>query len=226
MSLSELLGNDIKPDRAIELQESCRNRIRLIPAAVPATITSIDIAYAKGDLDHCTAVALTVALPDMQITESSVVHGRVTFPYEPGLLGFRETPLAAKAIEGLGSVPEMLMVDGHGIAHPRRFGAACQIGLALGLPAIGCAKRLYFGTMLGEVPPEQFGISEIVDPGKGDVLGAAIRMVAGVNPVFVSPGHLIDVASAIEIIRAYAGSYRVPEPARLAHILATSESKI
>jgi deoxyribonuclease V len=225
MSLSELRSGGVEHDRAIALQESCRDRIELIPANIPGTITAVDIAYSKTNPDECVTAAVNVTIQDMSIVEKSVVRGRATFPYEPGLLGFRETPLAVEAIDGLGRVPEILMVDGHGIAHPRRFGAASQLGLVLGLPAIGCAKALFFGTMVDEVPPEQFGMSEIVDPENRDVLGVAIRLVAGVKPVFVSPGHLVDVASSIEIIKACAGSYRLPEPARLAHTAAVDNLK-
>nr|MDO8118063.1 endonuclease V [Candidatus Sigynarchaeota archaeon] len=145
----------------------------------------------------------------------------VSFLYIPGFFGFREAPIATNTLMELASTPEMVLFDGHGIAHPRGFGAACQIGVALDVPVIGCAKSLYFGVLDRDVPECRFATANMIDPRTGVTIGIATRLVASIKPVFVSPGHKIDMASTFTVITKTAMGHRIPEPIRHAHLLAT-----
>jgi len=145
------------------------------------------------------------------------VEGKVDFPYIPGLLTFREAPLALAAFERLEIAPGLILFDGQGVAHPRRMGLASHLGLFLDTPAIGCAKSRLCGShaILGS---EVGSYAELVD---GDeVIGAALRTKAGVKPVYVSIGHKISLESAIHWVMRCCCGYRLPEPTRLAHLAA------
>jgi deoxyribonuclease V len=146
-----------------------------------------------------------------------LVTERVEFPYVPGLLTFREAPLILAAFEKLTVTPDLVMVDGQGIAHPRRIGLAAHLGLCLGIPAIGCAKSRLIGEY-AEPENESGSYTELSD--KGEVIGAVVRTKAGVKPVYVSIGHMIDLPSAIDRVLDCCRGYRLPEPTRLAHIAA------
>jgi deoxyribonuclease V len=139
------------------------------------------------------------------------------FPYIPGYLSFREAPAIFSAMEKLSLLPDLLIVDGQGIAHPRRIGIASFLGVLLGLPTIGCAKSRLVGKY-EEPAPERGSWSPLID--KGETVGAVLRTRKGVKPVFVSPGHLVTLPEAIEIIMHCAVKYRLPEPQRAADSLA------
>ena len=150
----------------------------------------------------------------LEVVERVGVVERVTFPYVPGLLSFRECPPVLAAFEKLKTVPDVVMCDGQGIAHPRRIGIASHLGLWLALPTIGCAKSLLCGTY-EEPGPERGARSPLID--KGEVIGAVVRSRARVKPLYVSPGHLCDLESAVNVVLACSVKYRLPVPARLAH---------
>ena len=144
------------------------------------------------------------------------------FPYIPGLLSFREAPLILAACEQLDLIPDLVLVDGQGIAHPRRFGLASHLGLFLNIPTIGCAKSLLCGAH--EIPDSEPGnYAEIID--KSEIIGAALRTKPGVKPVYVSIGHKIDLETAIRWVMNCCRGYRLPEPARLAHLAAGGNLK-
>jgi deoxyribonuclease V len=170
-----------------------------------------------------TAAVVVLRYPELEIVEISTVTERVEFPYVPGLLTFREAPLSLAAFEKLAVTPDLVIVDGQGIAHPRRIGLASHLGLCLGLPTIGCAKSRLTGEY--EEPGNKAGsYAELTD--SGEVIGAALRTRAGVKPVYVSIGHMIDLPSAIKRVLACCRGYRLPEPTRLAHMAAGGNLKV
>jgi len=146
-----------------------------------------------------------------------VAEDKIAFPYIPGLLSFRESPLILAACEKLCNVPDLVLIDGHGIAHPRRFGLASHLGLSLNLPTIGCAKSILCGRHQ-PVAEEAGSHTELLD--NEELIGAALRTKSGVRPVYVSVGHRIDLASALQWVIKCCRGYRLPEPARLAHLAA------
>jgi deoxyribonuclease V len=137
----------------------------------------------------------------------------------PGLLSFREIPAVLEALAALACSPDLLLADGQGLAHPRRFGLACHLGWLLDTPTIGVAKSRLLGEFTA--PADRRGAwSPLLD--RGDLVGAAVRTRRGVKPVFVSPGHRVDVATAVRLTLACTGRYRLPEPSRIAHQLASN----
>ena len=161
--------------------------------------------------------AVVMCLPDLEVVEVKCAEGTPKFPYVPGLLSFREAPLVLAALERLTTSPEYLLADGQGLAHPRRFGLACHLGLLLGLPSVGCAKSILVGRH-GFLGREQGSWVPLED--RGEVVGAALRTRENVNPIFVSIGHKVDLSSALEWVMACCAAYRMPEPTRLAHLAA------
>ena len=160
--------------------------------------------------------------PELRLVEARVVNGELDFPYVPGLLSFRELPLTLAACERLTVAPDLVMVDGQGIAHPRRMGLASHLGLFLDTPTIGCAKSLLCGNH--EMPGVEPGsYAEVID--RGEIIGAALRTKPGVNPVYVSIGHKVDPQAAIYWVLECCHGYRLPEPTRLAHLAAGENLK-
>jgi deoxyribonuclease V len=138
-----------------------------------------------------------------------------TFPYQPGYLSFREAPALIEAFARVEAEPDVVMFDGQGIAHPRRLGLACHVGLWLEKPAIGCAKSRLIGRF--DTLPRQAGSAvNLID--RDEVVGQVVRTKTGVQPVYVSPGHRIDLASSVKVALACARGYRIPEPTRQAHL--------
>ena len=164
-------------------------------------------AWARG------AVVL-LSYPGLEVVEQATFETEVTFPYVPGLLSFREAPVLLGAFRRLKGKPDLLLVDGQGYAHPRRFGLACHLGLLLDVPTIGCAKS----RLIGEHGPLGSAAGSRVDlTDGGDVIGSVLRTRDGVNPVFVSVGHRIGLDEAAEWVLRCCRGYRLPEPTRLAH---------
>ncbi len=167
------------------------------------------------------AVAVVVlTYPELETVECRVAHSEVTFPYVPGLLSFRETPVLSPVLESLDTTPDMLLIDGQGIAHPRRFGIACHLGLLFDIPAIGCAKSRLTGSF--NEPALVKGSYSVLKDGD-ETIGAALRSRDGTRPIFVSVGHKVDLASAIRIVLKCAPKYRIPEPTRRAHLAAAGK---
>lgn len=159
---------------------------------------------------------ILLTFPEMRPVGWSLVKAETHFPYVPGYLAFREVPALVEAWEKLSVKPDLLVVDGHGIAHPRRLGIATHFGVVTGQPTVGCAKKLLTGKyempglLLGEHAPIMAGAEQI---------GFAFRSKSNVAPVFVSPGHLVGMENSLQLIRQCVGKYRIPEPTRLAHEL-------
>ncbi|MHC5052278.1 MAG: deoxyribonuclease V [Planctomycetota bacterium] len=194
-------------------------RDRLVLAGGPkkvARVAGADISYDRGS-DRFHAAVVVLAWPGLEIVETATARGKSPFPYIPGLLSFREGPLLMRAFRRLERPPDLILFDGHGLAHPRRFGIACHLGLLLDRPSIGCAKRRLVGEHAE--PGRQVGArAPLVHEGRR--VGAVVRTRAGVKPVFVSAGHRIGLQAAVCWVLATGGGYRLPEPTRQAHLLA------
>lgn len=199
---------------ALALQERLQPAVRLAPiATLPLRVAGADVAYsAQGR--RLFAAAAVVELPSLDVIEVSRAERDEEFPYVPGLFAFRELPALLDALAGLAVPPDVVLFDGHGLAHPRRFGLATHAGLWLQRPTIGCAKCVLAGRF--RMPPDERGATTLLAIDE-EIVGAAVRTRPGTMPVFVSPGHLADVASAVRVVLAATGRYRTPEPLRAAH---------
>ncbi|MGA9997737.1 MAG: deoxyribonuclease V [Pyrinomonadaceae bacterium] len=207
---------NLTPREAVELQKSLRERVRLEPLRKRIeTIAGADISFNKFEATVYAGIVV-LSLPSLEIVEEVGVVSETRFPYVPGLLSFRETPSVLEAWAKLKSEPDAVMFDGQGIAHPRRVGIASHVGLLIERPTLGCAKSVLVGKYV-EPEKERGSWTELVD--KGEVVGAALRTKNNVQPIFVSPGHLITLADAIELTLQSDGGYRQPEPTRRAHHL-------
>jgi len=185
-------------------------------------IAGVDIAVGKKH-EMSTGAVVVLSYPELMVVEAQVVQGNLDFPYVPGLLSFRESPLTLAACEKLGITPDLVLVDGQGVAHPRRIGLASHLGLFLDVPTIGCAKSLLCGQH-EEPGIEPGSYAEVMD--KGETIGVALRTRAGVKPVYVSIGHKVDLPAAIYWVRQCCRGYRLPEPTRLAHLAAGGNLKL
>jgi deoxyribonuclease V len=185
----------------------------------PHFIAGVDISAPKTD-GTATGAVVVIQYPSLRLVEVETARGRLDFPYIPGLLSFRESPLILAAWQKLTVTPDLVMADGQGIAHPRRMGLASHLGLLLDTPTIGCAKSLLCGEheVLRETPGNH---AMLID--RGETIGAALRTKLGVKPVYVSIGHKIDLETAIYWVLELCRGYRLPEPARLAHLAASGE---
>ena len=213
----------VTPAEAILLQRALKGRVSLMPRLrPPRTIAGADISMPRFGRRAAAAVVV-FSWPGLEMVEESLAAGKLGFPYVPGLLSFREGPLLEKALQGLRRKPDLLLVDGQGIAHPRGLGIASHMGLRLGLCTVGCAKSRLWGEET-EPPPARGGWSPLRNP-DGGVVGAVLRTRTGVKPIYVSPGHGIDLEGAIRWTLAAAPRYRIPEPLRAAHIRANEERR-
>ena len=179
-------------------------------------VAGVDISSADSD-GVARGAIVVLSYPELAVVETETAEDRLTFPYIPGLLSFRESPLILAACQKLSNTPDLILVDGQGIAHPRRIGLASHLGLLLDLPTIGCAKSILCGRQkpLGE---KVGSYAELIDD--GEVIGAALRTRLGVGPIYVSVGHKIDLPSALHWVMNCCRGYRLPEPTRLAHFAA------
>jgi len=205
----------VSPAEAREIQEKLRKRLRLRPPRAPLkTIAAGDVAYSRED-DMTYAAFLLFTYPDLTFLESASAKGRASFPYVPGFLTFREAPILLKAFSRLKTRPDLILIDGQGIAHPRFMGIAAHIGLILNLPAIGCAKSRLIGTHEELAPDRGKAVPLLV----GDrTAGMVLRTRAGVKPVYVSPGHKMNMETSVKIVLSLCRGYRIPEPLRQAHM--------
>lgn len=184
-------------------------------------IAGVDIGF--EDRGATTRAAIVVMDPeDLSVQDSVLVREPTRMPYVPGLLSFREIPAALVALERLATLPDLLMVDGHGIAHPRRLGVATHLGLACGLPTIGVAKKRLTG-QYEDVPDERLAWTPLLDG--SDTIGAVLRSRVRVKPIFISPGHRIDLGTAIDWTARTLTRYRLPETTRAADRLASDRDR-
>jgi deoxyribonuclease V len=200
---------------ARKIQERLKKSLKLEPLKGEKikTVCGVDVSYLR-DKSMVFATAVVLSFPGLDVMEQKFCVHETDFPYIPGYLAFREAPAILKTIDLLTVPVDLLLVDGHGIAHPRRFGIASHIGVITGLPAIGCAKKRLIGTY--EEPSQERGAYTFLYHGEEKV-GGALRTRYGKKPVFVSPGNLSDIESAIGLTLAATGKFRIPEPIRHAH---------
>ena len=208
------------PEHAIALQERLRVKVRPTvdaeAARHPTAVAGLDAAYSRDGRWAVGAVAV-LAPATMEVLDRAVAWGEVGFPYVPGLLAFRELPALLAALRRLATQPDLLLVDGNGLVHPRRFGLACHLGVLIGLPTVGVAKS---GSLRGGPPPAPPRGSATALKDGPDEIGRALRTQDAVRPVFVSVGHRIDLDTASRHVLRVAAHHRVPEPLRQADALA------
>ncbi len=214
MKLRDLHPWVVTPAEAAQIQRVLSPQV--IRRGQPAQVRLIAGADISVDASRHRGIGAVVVLsyPDLQLVEASIEEADLSFPYVPGLLSFRETPVLRSALEKLSSRPDLLIADAQGLAHPRRFGLACHLGLLLDLPTIGCAKSRLIGqhSALGE---EVGSRADLVHD--GEVIGSVLRTRSGTRPLFVSVGHRISLRAAEEWVLRCSKGYRLPEPTRLAH---------
>ncbi len=207
---------NVTPKEAVEIQKRLKDQVRLTPLEkAPSIIGGCDVSmnmFAKEGF----AGFVTLSYPALEPLGESVVKGDIPFPYIPGLLSFREIPMLLRAWELLPQKPDVLVVDGVGIAHPRRLGIASHLGIVLNIPTIGCAKSVLVG-MYDEPEQEPGSTTMLRDRLTDEVMGVALRTKRNVKPVFVSPGHKITLEESLDIVRSCVRKHRIPEPTRLAH---------
>ncbi len=210
---------NLTPREAVELQKSLRERVRIEPLGGRRieTVAGADISFNKFEPTVYAGIVV-LKLPTLEVVEEVGVVSETEFPYVPGLLSFRESPSVLEAWGKLKTEPDAVMFDGQGIAHPRRVGIASHVGLIINRPTFGCAKSVLVGKY-EEPEPERGNWTPLVDPKNGETVGAALRTKTRVSPIYVSPGHLIDLAGALDLTLRCDGGYRQPEPTRRAHLL-------
>ncbi|MDX1638417.1 MAG: deoxyribonuclease V [Balneolaceae bacterium] len=207
---------NVTPKQAIEIQKDLRSRIALTPLDREAgIIAGADLSFDRGSpVVHAGIVILSV--PELELKAHSLVSAHVEFPYIPGLLAFRELPALMKAWSQCECIPDVLILDGHGIAHPRRMGLATHFGIVADKPTIGCAKNVLMGDYQ-EPAPEKGAYSELRE--NGEQIGIVLRSRSNVNPIFISPGHRVTFEDTYRVIMQALGTYKLPETTRQAHRL-------
>jgi deoxyribonuclease V len=223
MNFPNLHSWPINPKEAIELQRSLADRVFLeLPHRFELnTVAGVDISSIRGS---CTSWAAVVVwdIHTHNIIEEITLEAEITFPYIPGLLSFREIPAILQAFERITNVPDVILCDGQGLAHPRFFGLACHLGLWLDLPTIGCAKTRLVGEV---IEPDHLSGSSSSLNYRGKEVGSILRTKKSTRPLFISPGHLIDSKSSSNIVLKCCRGLRLPEPIRLAHQAANRNRK-
>lgn len=203
----------LTPRAAIALQKRLAHEVRFFrPEHELRLIAGLDAAFST-DGKHCLAAVVLWDAQQQTVVEQHTAARRLTFPYIPGLLSFREAPTLLAALRKLDQKPDALMCDGQGVAHPRRLGIASHLGLVCGLPTIGCAKSRLCGEH-DEPGCKRGSHSPLMDG--AEQLGEVLRTQDGVRPVYVSPGHWCDLTTALRLVLSCATRYRLPEPTRLA----------
>jgi len=206
---------DMKAPEAFALQrELTAQVVRETTFQQMTTVAGVDASYRQG---VARAAVVTLSFPDLEFLDYAVATRAIDFPYVPGLLSFREGPVVLDALAKLNAVPDLLIFDAHGLAHPRRLGLASHIGLLVDIPSIGCAKRRLCGQH--EEPGQERGsIAFLTD--EGETIGAVVRTRTAVKPLFVSIGHRVDLQASVAYVLDCCRRYRLPETTRWAHRVA------
>ncbi len=214
MRLQRRHGWDLTPAEAVALQQQLRTEVRSdLPIDLDRLrhVAGVDVSV-KDDRSQAAVVVMTY--PGFEPVETVLARRPTPFPYVPGLLSFREGPVLEEAFERLRQPPDVFLFDGMGTAHPRRMGIACHLGLWLERPTIGCGKTLLAGRYK-DLGAEKGAAAPLVH--RGDTIGMAVRTRAGTNPMFISPGHLADIPTSVELVLRCSPKWRLPEPIRQAH---------
>lgn len=211
---------DVSPDEAKRIQRRLASEVAEIPLPDSVeTVAGVDVSVRD---DVAQAAVAVLRRFDLQVIDRAIHRCTVPFPYVPGLLSFREMPALLPALEQLATTPDVFMTDSHGLAHPRRFGLACHLGVLLDHPTLGVAKSVLTGTTKGTLEPEKGGHIPLMDD--GDTVGYALRTRTEVNPVYVSVGHRTTLDDAAALALDCSPRYKIPEPTRQAHKLSREET--
>ncbi len=195
----------------MRLQERLRERVILEDRfGEVRTVAGADLAF-DPETETAFAGVIVYGFPEMREIERRNARARLRFPYVPGLLSFRESPILIRAFAKLRNEPDLILIDGHGRAHPRRFGIACHIGVLFDKPVIGCAKSVLVGTY---AEPGRTAGSASALLHEGERVGVALRTRDGVRPIFVTQGHRVSLESAVKLVRQCVDGFRIPKPTR------------
>jgi deoxyribonuclease V len=223
MKIRRMHGWNLDNRQAVQLQRELAGRvIEGPPREHVETVAAADVSAGKRE-EWIIAAVVVMRLADFAVLETREAGMKAAWPYVPGCLSFREAPVVLEAFRKLRTVPDVIIIDGQGRAHPRRLGLASHIGLAMEVPTVGCAKSRLIGEVRGGLGLARGSRAALWDA--GERIGTVLRTRAGVKPVYVSVGHRIDLASAERWVLAAAPRYRLPEPARAAHRLVTQRKK-
>lgn len=208
---------NVTTGKAIAIQERLASLVRTMPLRhTPRTIAGVDVSVQRDEVQAAVAV---LAFPSLEPVNHALWRGPVEYPYVPGLLSFREIPALLHALEGLDAMPDLIMADAQGIAHPRRLGMAAHLGVLLDTPVLGVAKSRLVGDY---AEPDDYPGAHTPLTDGNEPIGAVVRTRAGVKPLFVSVGHRVTLAEAVGFVLAAQTRYRLPEPTRHAHLLSRS----
>jgi deoxyribonuclease V len=200
----------ITPKQAVAVQRWLREKVELRPAPLPRLVAGLDCAFLP---DQIIAVAVVWDVGQQRVVEQRGARQRLSFPYVPGLLSFREVPVLLSVLRAVRSPVDGILCDGQGIAHPRRIGLASHLGVIAGVPTVGCAKTRLCGTH-DEPGPRRGDVAPLLDD--GERIGSVLRTRDGTRPLYVSPGHLVDHDGSVAWVLACGAGYRLPEPTRIA----------
>ena len=210
---------DVTPKEAIEIQKALQSRVNLTDDfGEIRTVAGVDVGFEENNTITRAAIAV-LDFETLGVIETAIARRPTTFPYVPGLLSFREVPAVLQAMLQLSTEPDLLLCDGQGIAHPRRFGIAAHLGLLLDIPAIGVAKSRLCGRH-DDVPPEKGSFVPLMD--KDEPIGIVLRSRTNVKPLYISPGHRVCIDTARRLVMHCITRYRLPETTRHAHKLASN----
>jgi deoxyribonuclease V len=222
MHIKDLHDWDLSYSQARELQSSLAGRVEFkavrkrvkLAAGIDCALSGPPGSFRGRGAKRIYAVVVVLRLPDFELLETTNAEAELTFPYIPGLLSFREAPVCIEAVKKLRNKPDVFIIDGQGIAHPRRLGIAAHLGIFFDTPTIGCAKSRLIGEY-EEPPPQKGTYSPLID--QEEIIGGVLRTRDNVKPVFVSVGNKCRLEDAIGITLGCTTKYRLPEPTRLAH---------
>jgi deoxyribonuclease V len=214
---------NVTPRAAIAVQQRLRSRVIRSGRPRPVrTVAGTDVGFERGGAIARAAVAV-LSFPGLELVDCATARRQARFPYVPGLLSFRELPALLAALDRLRIQPDLILCDGHGLAHPRRFGIACHLGVLRGVPSIGVAKSRLIGEY-GEPAQRRGAWVPLRD--KGETIGAVLRSRTGTRPVFVSIGHRVSLPAAVRYVMACTTRFRLPETTRWAHRLASGDEPL
>ena len=218
MNYTDLHSWNVSPKEAVSIQTAVRKRIRVVPLDVGSVrlVAGVDVSVKNG---FSQAAIVVLTYPGLERVASVTHRMKTVFPYIPGLLTFREGPVIIECVKKLKTAPDVYIIDGQGLAHPRGTGLASHMGVVLGRPSVGSAKSHLFGTF--EPPGRKKGDYSLVKDADGASIGAVLTTRDDTNPVFVSPGHLTDIPSSVRLVLGCSPRYKIPEPIRAAHSAAS-----
>lgn len=221
MKISQRHAWSLTVDEAIKIQENLRDEVITEDKLKEPVqyVAGVDMGFEADGTISRAAVAV-LSFPDLQLQETSLALRPTTFPYIPGFLSFREIPAVLDALEKIKTIPDLILCDGQGIAHPRRFGIACHLGLIVDIPTIGVAKSLFVGKH-EDLPETRGSYQPLID--KGETIGVVLRTRTKVKPLYISSGHRISLPTAIDYVLRCTTKYRLPETTRIADKLASAK---